>query len=440
MIPVRLKLRNFMCYRDDVPPLEFDGIHLACLAGDNGHGKSAIVDAITWALWGKARAGSDDDLIHTSRNEMEVEFDFTVSNQLYRIVRKRTRPKKRGSPGQPSLELQISGSSGFLPITGNTISQTQEKLTDILHMDYDTFINSAYLRQGHADEFTRQAAARRKEILGNILGLSVYDELEERAREMSRGQEAERLQLESAIDSISEELARKPDYEAELEQAQTELAAVEKTAGEQEAGLNALRQKKELLQSKQTQLEELESRIGSSARDLEWWQEQTEQHHARIKDFEAIIGRSDDIEEGYRKFVKARDANEDFDKNFRQSVNLERQKSQLEARIKEAGQSLNTEHTVVQKEINTLEDRIQQLPELKKKAEPGAGAGPPTIGAGNSPAGERADHKRVADTGKLPGIGKRPVGQRNRGAYGETRPYLVTDRGQVPPLRNGSDP
>ena len=367
MIPVRLKLRNFMCYRDDVPPLEFDGIHLACLAGDNGHGKSAIVDAITWALWGKARAGSDDDLIHTSRNEMEVEFDFTVSNQLYRIVRKRTRPKKRGSPGQPSLELQISGSSGFLPITGNTISQTQEKLTDILHMDYDTFINSAYLRQGHADEFTRQAAARRKEILGNILGLSVYDELEERAREMSRGQEAERLQLESAIDSISEELARKPDYEAELEQAQTELAAVEKTAGEQEAGLNALRQKKELLQSKQTQLEELESRIGSSARDLERWQEQTEQHHARIKDFEAIIGRSDDIEEGYRKFVKARDANEDFDKNFRQSVNLERQKSQLEARIKEAGQSLNTEHTVVQKEINTLEDRIQQLPELKKK-------------------------------------------------------------------------
>ena len=172
MIPVRLKLRNFMCYRDDVPPLEFDGIHLACLTGDNGHGKSAIIDAITWALWGKARAGSDDDLIHTARNEMEVEFDFTVAERLYRIVRKRNRPKKLGSPGQPSLELQISQGNGFLPITGNTIAQTQQKLIDILHMDYDTFINSAYLRQGRADEFTRQAAAKRKDILGNILGLS----------------------------------------------------------------------------------------------------------------------------------------------------------------------------------------------------------------------------------------------------------------------------
>ena len=38
-----------MCYRDNVPALHFDGIQLACLCGDNGHGKSALIDAITWA-------------------------------------------------------------------------------------------------------------------------------------------------------------------------------------------------------------------------------------------------------------------------------------------------------------------------------------------------------------------------------------------------------
>ena len=64
MIPVKLKMRNFMCYRDNVPELDFTGIHLACLSGDNGNGKSAIIDAMTWVLWGKTRAGSDDDLIH----------------------------------------------------------------------------------------------------------------------------------------------------------------------------------------------------------------------------------------------------------------------------------------------------------------------------------------------------------------------------------------
>jgi len=45
MIPARLSLRNFLCYRDNVPPLDFTGIHVACLAGDNGHGKTALLDA-----------------------------------------------------------------------------------------------------------------------------------------------------------------------------------------------------------------------------------------------------------------------------------------------------------------------------------------------------------------------------------------------------------
>src|SRR4030042_1296399 len=112
MIPVRLKLRNFMCYRDNAPPLDFTGIHLACLSGDNGNGKSAIIDAMTWALWGKARAKSVDDLIHTTQSEMEVEFEFTIGEQLYRIIRKRSRPKKRTGAGQSSLEFQISSGDG----------------------------------------------------------------------------------------------------------------------------------------------------------------------------------------------------------------------------------------------------------------------------------------------------------------------------------------
>ena len=47
MIPQRLSVRNFLCYREDVPTLDFRGIHVACLSGPNGHGKSALLDAIT---------------------------------------------------------------------------------------------------------------------------------------------------------------------------------------------------------------------------------------------------------------------------------------------------------------------------------------------------------------------------------------------------------
>jgi len=367
MIPVKLTMRNFMCYRDNVPPLDFSGIHLACLSGDNGNGKSALIDAMTWALWGKARTSSDDDLIHATQTETEVEFDFAVEQQLYRIIRKRSRPKKRGSSGQPVLELQISTGGGFHPITGNSIAQTQQKIIDILHMDYDTFVNSAYLRQGHADEFTRQAPAKRKEVLGNILGLSLYDELEEQAKELAKQQETEKTQLESTISDISDELAQKPTYEAELEQAQSELSGVEETTQKKEGGLNELRQKKETLENKKAQLDELEARISNTVKDLELWDEQVKQLHSRIKEYEEAIGRRAIIEEGYAQFIQAKQINEELEQKFRQSYNLERQRAQLDAKVKEAGQSLNTEHAVVQREISNLEVRVQKLPELKKQ-------------------------------------------------------------------------
>ncbi len=367
MIPVKLKMRNFMCYRDNVPPLDFTGIHLACFSGDNGNGKSAIVDAITWALWGKARASSDDDLIHTTQTEMEVEFDFTVGPQLYRIIRKRSRPKKRSSPGKPSLELQISTGDGFRPVTGNTIALTQQQIIEILHMDYDTFVNSAYLRQGHADEFTRQAPSKRKEVLGNILGLEIYDELEDRARALARQHESDSAQLENTINEINNELAQKPAYEAELEQAQGTLSRIDTLVKEKETGLNELRQKKEALESKKTQLDELETRINNSTRDLQRWEEQAGQHLSRIKTYEEVIGRRETIEAGFAQFTQARKINDELEQKFRQSVNLDRQKTQLENKITEAKNELLKNHALNQQRINDLEARAQKLTELRNQ-------------------------------------------------------------------------
>ena len=50
MIPLTLNVRNFMSYTDVHEPLSFDGIHIAVLTGDNGHGKSALLDAISRVL------------------------------------------------------------------------------------------------------------------------------------------------------------------------------------------------------------------------------------------------------------------------------------------------------------------------------------------------------------------------------------------------------
>ena len=283
MIPVKLQMRNFMCYRDNVPPLYFDGIQTACISGDNGNGKSSLIDAMTWALWGKTRARSDDDLIHQGQNDVEVELDFAVGEQLYRVIRKHTRPKSRRASGQTVLDFQIANEDGFRSISGNIIAETQQRINDALHMDYQTFINSAFLRQGHADEFTIKRPVERKEVLASILGLAAYDQLEAAAKEQARQREVERAQLESSIGEMGEELARKPELDTEAAQAESELADVTSAVAEQEAGLTRRRREKEALENKQTQLAVLEANIFQTEKDITQWQAQLQQRQGRIR-------------------------------------------------------------------------------------------------------------------------------------------------------------
>jgi exonuclease SbcC len=367
MIPIKLALRNFMPYRDDVPPLNFTGVHTASICGDNGSGKSSLIDAMTWALWGRTRAKSDDDLIHTGQTETQVEFDFAVGQQVYRVIRQHAKPKSRRASGQSSLDLFIASNGTFKPISGDRITETQRKIIDILHMDYDTFINSAYLRQGHADQFTVAKPAERKGVLASILGLSLYDELEEQARELARQRDSEKTQLESAIKDIDAELDQKPAYEAELGQAQRQLGEVEKVMAGHESRLNELRRRRELLNSQQQQLTQLEEHMAKTDRDLKRWEGQAQQHHLRLKEYEELIAQRARIEEGYAQLAAARKLNDELNQKLRRLTILNEHRYQMEKAIDKASQALLQEHALTGTRVSDLEAKFQKLSQLRSE-------------------------------------------------------------------------
>src|ERR687883_1188061 len=188
MIPLTLNVRNFMPYTDVHEPLSFDGIHVAVLTGDNGHGKSALLDAITWSLWGRARGRSVDDLIHTGASEMEVEFEFQLDSEQYRVIRKRQR---RGKYGTSDLQFAVLSPDGYRPLTERSVAETERLIQRTLRMSYETFTNSSFIQQGRADSFTTSTPAERKRILAEILELGYYDELESRAKERFKVCEAQ---------------------------------------------------------------------------------------------------------------------------------------------------------------------------------------------------------------------------------------------------------
>ncbi|MFC1962057.1 AAA family ATPase [Chloroflexota bacterium] len=362
-----MSLRNFMCYRDTVPTISFDGLHLICLSGDNGNGKSALIDAMTWALWGKTRAQNPDDLITANQKEAEVEFEFAIGQQVYRIIRKRTRARSQKTSGVPTLDFQIATNGGFKSISGNSISQTEQKITAALHMDYQTFINSAYLRQGHADEFTQKRPAERKEVLGNILDLSRYDQLADQAREMERQQKTSKMQMENTLQELAAEIARKPEYEAALAQAESMLANVEAESAVKAAKRDQLRFRKEALEKQQVELEQLTARNTDNRSNLASWEEQGRRHRSHVMEYEEVIAQRQEIETGFTLFAKAKESCEELDRKFRQVHNLEQQKFQMEKRIDQANQELNTEHRLLQQKINDLTIKTENLSVLQNQ-------------------------------------------------------------------------
>ncbi|OGE18606.1 hypothetical protein A3J19_03000 [Candidatus Daviesbacteria bacterium RIFCSPLOWO2_02_FULL_41_8] len=268
MIPTNLKLSNFTSYGENPPELDFTKFKLAAISGLNGAGKSSLLDSITWCLWGTSRAGdSADELIHLGAKVMNVEFSFELDGHIFTVKRKRS--KKSG--GQTALEFWSGSTSSPQAhnLTEGTIKATQEKIINALHLSFETFTNSAYLRQGHADEFTTKGPTDRKRILADILGLNHYDKLEERAKEKSKEAQTKLTLLDYQLLEIEAELSQKEDRSEKKKAAENKINEVEAQIKTSEEKLKALREQREALNLASEQRKKLEQNYLENKKELE---------------------------------------------------------------------------------------------------------------------------------------------------------------------------
>src|SRR5574339_240545 len=208
MIPIHLRISGFLSYRDPVD-LDFTFIDLACISGHNGAGKSSLLDAITWALFGEAR-GKSSDVINLNSNAAEVALTFKHEENTYRV--QRTLPRNKST----MLEFQVKSSDGWKPLTEKTTRDTQARIEQTLRLDYDTFVNASFFLQGKADQFTQQNPGKRKEVLSSILGLEMWEEYRNRSAEIRKRIEREVDAIEARIAEIDTELAEEDIRKARL--------------------------------------------------------------------------------------------------------------------------------------------------------------------------------------------------------------------------------
>jgi exonuclease SbcC len=127
-------------------------------------------------------------------------------------------------------------------LTEHSLRETQKRIEQVLHMDYDTFINVSFFLQGRADQFAQQPPTRRKEILGNILGLEIWDEYKVAAADRRKDAEVKQKGIESVLAEIDAELGEESARKAALAEHETLLESAVSSRKALEASLASIRQ------------------------------------------------------------------------------------------------------------------------------------------------------------------------------------------------------
>ncbi len=363
MIPRLLKISGFLSYKEPVE-IDFTRIHVACISGSNGAGKSALLDAMTWALFGQARK-NDETIINNSRNidAAEVTFEFEYESNIYRIIR----CLRRGKTSTVDLLIWNQETGNWHPMTEKSVRQTNKRIEELLHLDFETFINASFFLQGKADQFTSQSAGDRKKILSNILELDIWEKYQTAAAEKRRNQTVRLSFLENRLDEIEKELSEEPRRREVLNSLDEELKkSEEQLVIKQQAWQNA-KSAETLLESHQAAYQSLLQNYEKSARQIDAQKSRLSKRTLESLSIQELLKEEPEIESGYRQLKKIREELSEWNKKALENYRIDGERKEITGKIGQLRAGLESEQATLRQEILRLEKNFELIPELSQK-------------------------------------------------------------------------
>ncbi|HEY3310286.1 MAG TPA: SMC family ATPase [Anaerolineales bacterium] len=357
MIPLSLKLSGFLSYHDPVE-VDFSTFELACISGQNGAGKSSLLDAITWVLFGQARK-RDETLINTTSDKAEVTFVFEYEQNIYRVQRTLARGKTT------VLEFQIRDGTRFKPFTEDNMRATQARIESILRLDYDTFVNASFFLQGKADQFTQQRPTDRKRILSSILGLELWETYRERTAERRKVIENEVTSIEGRMSDINAELAEEPTRKARLKELESDLAHLVESRRAQERVMSTIKQALEGLKRQQDLVEKLGMQITRENNNLNAILARRSAREGERSQHLQIVANSAAVESSYQAWLVARADLEKWEKLAESFREQEKVRQEPLARIGAEQARLEQERDSLLRREKEIAERIELSAQLE---------------------------------------------------------------------------
>jgi DNA repair protein SbcC/Rad50 len=335
MIPIRLELTDFLSYRG-FHALDFASIHVASIVGPNGSGKSALLDAISWVLFGRSREHrisgrktnkQRDAVINDLADSCEVSLEFEVEGNRFLVNRAIDRGK--GGLRVQFKRLTPSGEENIRE-KGN-IDHLIEKEIGITH---DVFFSSSFITQGDSSRFMEASVAGRLEVLSEILDLSAYDDCLTETKIHIKETESNLKILLVKIEELEEVSKNIPELEEKLRISKIESEALDskwnnlrEQIDKTKKTLLELTHKKKIISENKVELEKIIpeiSKLKTSITEIE----------TEIKKLSSIIEQSEIIEDGFLKYKTTQKKLDSVNEKKSKHETLSTEISKLETLIK----------------------------------------------------------------------------------------------------------
>ena len=363
MIPLQLRLAGFLSYRDPVE-LDFSAIDLACISGYNGAGKSSLLDAITWTLFGEARGKSSDIInLHTDVNAAEAALIFEYEGNTYRV--QRTLPRNKSTV----LEFQIKDSAGWKSLSERTTRDTQARIEQILRLDYETFVNASFFLQGKADQFTQQNASKRKDVLSSILGLEIWEEYKNKTAERRKEIEREVDEIEGRVAEIDAELSEEDARRGRLAELESNLAQLTSARAAQESALENMKKNAALLDEQRKLAANLRASLERSRTALSGLEARLADKEAERASYADLVHRAKEVESAFKAWQKARAEVERLDSVATQFRDHNEKRQPLLREIEAEGARLEEERRSLLIDEEAISDQQSAVGNLKAEIE-----------------------------------------------------------------------
>ena len=368
MIPLHIRISGFLSYHDAVE-LDFTSFDLACISGHNGAGKSSLLDAITWSLFGEAR-GRSSDVIHLRQDvkAAEVALTFQQEENTYRV--QRTLPRNKNT----MLEFQVRTQTGWKPLSEKTTRETQARIEQTLRLDFDTFVHASFFLQGKADQFTQQNATRRKEVLSNILGLEMWEAYKNKTAEKRKALEREVDEIDGRIREIDAELAEEDLRKARLAELEAALKQLTTQRNAHEKILENIKQNAALIGEQRKLTAMLSERLERERSARAGLEERLALKQADRDSYADLVHRSREVESTYRAWQKSRKELEEWESIASQFREYEKDRAPLVEIIAVERVKLEEEQRSLLIEEETIHEQKSTIEELQKHIEQAAGA------------------------------------------------------------------